>query len=692
MADGLSIPGVSDKYKTNDLVEALMEVERIPLKREESNREKYQGQQDAWRVVNQKVSTLRESVKTLYSFDNPFNSKNAGSSDENAITADADRDAEVGDFKIEVVQEATADRFLSGNIDKNYKVEAGRYVFGVGDKTIDFNWKGGKLPDFVKALNKRGTDLLKASVIGVSKKDSALLIEGLKEGAENKLVFKEKALEFAMAIDMVGEAKMETTSLSSSLMDYKVPATSDAVSQADMPALSKGGVTMQDGSISIPARNAIEIPLAAGINADGNQMLQFSFKAEETVDITESYNNSLADPDLPDAGSVTFGGITIYNEKSDASLDAAIVKADKVPLNPIEDSNYIAIRGKDGSETPVDISSLPVDEDGNVTVSISLDDYPDAEGLIIRNSNTGKAITMSVPQSFDAAQARGYNPKHAITSAGDATLKYEGITITRGSNDIDDIVPEVTLHVHGKTDRPATISVTSDKDAVKDALITFVGNYNQVLAEINILTSNKPEIITELDYLSSDEKEKAEEKLGMFMGDFTLNNGKSSMQRIVTAAYQHSEFAEITMLNQIGISSNAATNSTSYSASRLRGYLEIDEKKLDSAIDNNLEDIKKLFGYDKDGDLIADDGIAYMLEKQTASWTQAGGIIASKMNTLDSQIENSNKKISELQVQLDRKESNLKAKYSNMEGTLNSLESQQKSIQNAFSNNSSNNK
>ena len=197
MADGLSIPGVSDKYKTNDLVEALMEVERIPLKREESNLEKYQGQQDAWRGVNQKVSALRESVKNLYSFDNPFNSKNTKSTDEAAITADANRDADLGDFKIEVVQEATCDRFLSGNIDKNYKVEAGRYVFGVGDKTIDFNWKGGKLSDFVKALNKRGTDLIKASVIGVSKKDSALLIEGLKEGEENKLVFKEKALEFA---------------------------------------------------------------------------------------------------------------------------------------------------------------------------------------------------------------------------------------------------------------------------------------------------------------------------------------------------------------------------------------------------------------------------------------------------------------------------------------------------------------
>ena len=54
MADGISIPGVTDKYKTNDLVEALMETERIPLKREQNQLEVYQSQQNAWRDVNQR--------------------------------------------------------------------------------------------------------------------------------------------------------------------------------------------------------------------------------------------------------------------------------------------------------------------------------------------------------------------------------------------------------------------------------------------------------------------------------------------------------------------------------------------------------------------------------------------------------------------------------------------------------------
>ena len=63
MSSGLAIPGVTDKYKTNDLVEALMATERIPLEREQATLETYQNQQAAWRDVNQRMSTLRTSVK-----------------------------------------------------------------------------------------------------------------------------------------------------------------------------------------------------------------------------------------------------------------------------------------------------------------------------------------------------------------------------------------------------------------------------------------------------------------------------------------------------------------------------------------------------------------------------------------------------------------------------------------------------
>ena len=53
------------------------------------------------------------------------------------------------------------------------------------------------------------------------------------------------------------------------------------------------------------------------------------------------------------------------------------------------------------------------------------------------------------------------------------------------------------------------------------------------MAELNIVTQNKPEIVDELEYFSEDESEKAMERLGVFQSEFTLKSSKSSLQRPV---------------------------------------------------------------------------------------------------------------------------------------------------------------
>ena len=247
MADGLNIPGVSDRYKTNDLVKALIEKERLPLTKEEEKVETYKSQQDAWRGMNQKMSTLRDSVKTLYSFENPFNNK-LSSSDEGAVTVDAGREAEYGSFKLEVIQPAATDRFLSTEIDAEYQVKSGQYTFQVGEKNIDFNWKGGKLGDFVTALNKRGGDTLKASLIGVSADKKSLLIESLKTGESNRLIFKNKAFDFAKEIDMIGESTTEKTTVKFSTEKIYTPQSLEEFSQRGIPELSKSRVEVKNES------------------------------------------------------------------------------------------------------------------------------------------------------------------------------------------------------------------------------------------------------------------------------------------------------------------------------------------------------------------------------------------------------------------------------------------------------------
>lgn len=685
MADGLNIPGVSDKYKTNDLVKSLMEVERIPLKREEANLETYNKQQSAWRDINQKMSSLRESVKSLYSFENPFSNKLASSSDEFAVSVDAGREADFGSFKIDVLQPAQADRFLSDEIGSDYNVPQGKYTFKVGKKTIEYNWKGGKLTDFVDSVNKRGNNTIKASLIGVSPDKKSLLLESLKTGEENALVLENKAFDLALKIGMISETKPETTNFTINQESMKITKTKDAIEQEGLEPISKSRVSTTSRQITIGARGGFETDLPESITSKKNQKIEFTFTEEKIKDITEGTGSVKEVFQVPSAGGIEYEGITVYNNLSETTLPPGEEKKLE-GLKSIETSNenIFFIKDIDGNETALTHQYFSSDGKTKSTkVSFKLDDFPNAKTLVVRNSNTGKEITMTMPVATDTRTSLGYKPNHAASQACDAKIRYEGITLSRPSNDIDDVVPHITLHVHEKTEKTATVKIEPDTESAKDAIITFVGKYNQTIAEINILTTNKPEVISELDYLSKDEQEEAKEKLGMFQSENSLRTGKTNMMQIVSGNYKFLDSAQITMLSQIGVSTNASGGTRGgYNPSQMRGYLEVDEKKLDQSLTSNLNDIKNIFGYDSDGDLIIDDGIGLKLDKQLSAWVQSGGIINTKNQAIDSKIKATNTKITKLQTQLDRKEAELKMKYANMQGTLGGLESQQNSIQN----------
>ena len=685
MADGLNIPGVSDKYKTNDLVKSLMEVERIPLKREEANLETYNKQQSAWRDINQKMSSLRESVKSLYSFENPFSNKLASSSDEFAVSVDAGREADFGSFKIDVLQPAQADRFLSDEIGSDYNVPQGKYTFKVGKKTIEYNWKGGKLTDFVDSVNKRGNNTIKASLIGVSPDKKSLLLESLKTGEENTLVLENKAFDLALKIGMISETKPETTNFTINQESMKITKTKDAIEQEGLEPISKSRVSTTSRQITIGARGGFETDFPESITSKKNQKIEFTFTEEKIKDITEGTGSVKEVFQVPSAGGIEYEGITVYNNLSETTLPPGEEKKLE-GLKSIETSNenIFFIKDIDGNETALTHQYFSSDGKTKSTkVSFKLDDFPNAKTLVVRNSNTGKEITMTMPVATDTRTSLGYKPNHAASQACDAKIRYEGITLSRPSNDIDDVVPHITLHVHEKTEKTATVKIEPDTESAKDAIITFVGKYNQTIAEINILTTNKPEVISELDYLSKDEQEEAKEKLGMFQSENSLRTGKTNMMQIVSGNYKFLDSAQITMLSQIGVSTNASGGTRGgYNPSQMRGYLEVDEKKLDQSLASNLNDIKNIFGYDSDGDLIIDDGIGLKLDKQLSAWVQSGGIINTKNQAIDSKIKATNTKITKLQTQLDRKEAELKMKYANMQGTLGGLESQQNSIQN----------
>ena len=670
MAD-ITIPGVSDKYGTTNLIEQLMEVERVPLTREQERLDSYKAEQDAWRSVNKAMSSLRESVRVLYSFDNPFNTKLASSTEENAITASPDRNAEIGSFKIKVEQIAEADRFLSGEIDNSFEVPEGKYTFLVNEKEISFNWKGGKLSDFVTSLNRRGNNTIKASLIGVSGTKKSLLIESLLTGKENALIFKDDAFNFALDVDMIREKRGEEKILASTKNDLE-----------QLSGYALTSVKVEDELITVPPKSGFFIEVPRSVKDDKNQQINFTVRLEGKEEAQTQVEKEKF-PILPNPAMVQLKDAIVFNMDSELGYTPE-TKVTKI--EPVEDFSLVFLQ-TENEEIPLG----KVDSTGlETSFQINVSDYEDKiENIIVKNNNTGKTAYISFPSATNPNAEKGFEPSNPISVAQDAKVKYEGITMYRPTNKIDDIVENVTLNLEAPTEKTATIKIEPDTETAKESIIELVGYYNQLIAEINILTQNKPELISELDYLSTEEIEAYEEKLGMFSGDSTLTSSKSSLQRIMTNTYPI-EGSTIRLLSQIGISSNA-TGSTGYDATKLRGYFEIDEGKLDEMLKDNISDIKNLFGYDSDGDMIIDTGVAYLMEKNLQAYVQTGGILASKTRTLDTKISNSEKTISRLETQLETKEQEYRTKFGNMESTLSNLESQSDSITN-FNNQQSKNK
>jgi flagellar hook-associated protein 2 len=333
---------------------------------------------------------------------------------------------------------------------------------------------------------------------------------------------------------------------------------------------------------------------------------------------------------------------------------------------------------------------LPPLADSTDTATITLDLeglLPEISALGIRNRDTGRRLELVSARIFDPAETGGLRPKKPISSAGDALVSVDGVEGSRESNEIKDMVPGVTLQLKEAADKPVKLSIEPDRKSAKEAIIALVGNYNKLMAWVNILTRADPAVIAQLDYFTDAEKKTAGERLGIYQGDSTLSVLKNNLQRAMMEPYATRMGRDLSLLSQIGVSTDARKGGgQGLDTSRLLGYIEIDEESLDKALAANFSAVRDLFGNDTTGDLVVDSGVAYTLDMGLKPYVETGGILALKSQTITTQIGTQKRTLATLDEALAAKESDLKRKYGMMEGALNSMQSSGNSIDNSIRN------
>ncbi|MBN2652260.1 MAG: flagellar filament capping protein FliD [Spirochaetales bacterium] len=660
----MSIPGASSKYNVDKMIENLMKVERKPLEKLEKQVELYNTQKSSWAQFDKQLKAFRTSTNYLYSFDNPFNNKSFNSSDDQFVTGTANKNAAPQDFTIKVNKIAKADRLTSAPISENATVPEGKYTFGTGDKQVSFYYRGGSFEDFADKINSRGSNQISAKVIRTSPDEKVFIIESQITGKNNRLIFQDDALNFALDNNII--KKNTTSAFSPNLQEDKL------FSQ------EKNGLLLTPNS-----QKSFDID-SSKLSPDSEITITLKVINNKKP---SPFDGSPTGPDIKNSGEINLDDINIENEKSeinDINIDENLVPKEVI------DNNFLEIQTSSKNIAYGEISA----ENEEIQIKIKLSDLEgDLKALVFSNKNTDRDLVITGINISDPNAEAEYVAVSPISEASDAEFEFEGIKVTRDSNNVDDLVAGVNIKLE-REGGESRISIKPDTQGAKDAIVNMVIEYNRLIDTITFLTTDKEEDLDKLNYLyygmSQSEidkyKEENKDKMGILRGDSTVLKIRNALRQTMYEAYTLSNDNPFKLLSQIGISTNESGFS-GYSADSMAGYLQLDEKKLDAALESDMSFVKELFGYDSSGDLIVDSGVAYKLNTLIAPYTRTGGILANKISGFDRQIKETKEDITDMEKALEAKEAEYKRKYYQMEGLMDELQKNSESLDNLKNNN-----
>jgi len=150
-------------------------------------------------------------------------------------------------------------------------------------------------------------------------------------------------------------------------------------------------------------------------------------------------------------------------------------------------------------------------------------------------------------------------------AAQDSIASVNGITVTSEKTSFTNVIEGVTLNIL-KTGS-ASVSIDSDKASVNSAITSFVSSYNSLINTINELSSYDADT----------------GQSGVLNGDGILRSIDTQIKRLLGDSVTGID-GPFSILADIGISRDPSD-----------GSMKINQTKLDSAIDDNLDNIVTLF-------------------------------------------------------------------------------------------------
>ncbi|WP_457749345.1 flagellar filament capping protein FliD [Sulfurimonas sp.] len=254
--------------------------------------------------------------------------------------------------------------------------------------------------------------------------------------------------------------------------------------------------------------------------------------------------------------------------------------------------------------TTIDASILETST-GKYSLVISSKETGANQAITITDTDDGTNGTGSLDAAlFDDTVTDGYQK---IQDSVDAVFKYNGITTTRSTNTIDDLVLGMSITLKEEGDF-SNVTINQDTGKIVDEVQLFVDNYNTLMSNLNDMTAF----------------DKDAGKVGIFQGDSFVNGLKRDMSGIVTSRFG---------------SNNGSLMDYGIEVDRY-GVMSFDSSVLESKLQTDSDSVKTFFagGTDTNGNDVT--GFFTNFDDKVKQYTGFGGLLSNFDNGLTSDAQN----------------------------------------------------
>lgn len=578
----LSSLGLGSKVLNYDVIDKLKDADEKALiapldKKMEQNVEK----QKALVEIKTLLSSLKGPVKTLSDYSTYISRKSNVTGD--ALSASVGAGVPIQDIKVDVQNLAQGDINELGA-----KFSSRDDIFSQVDTTLKFYTQNKDYAVDIKAGMTLGdvaqsiTDATNGEVMGIVMKTGGndpyqLMVNTKNTGEDNRIYFGSHLQSMltnknALSLGVDGSGKSEV-SLNLKGADgnmHEVPI------MLELP--ESASIKQKNTAIQKAIEQALENdPNFKDLIANGDISID-TFHGGESLIINDRRGGNI---EIKGSKAKELGFLQTTTQESDLLKSSRTIKEGKL-------EGVISLNGQ-----KLDLKALT--KEGNtseqntdaiiqaINSKEGLNAFKNAEGKLVINSKTGMltikgedalgknslkdlGLSAGIMQSYEASQDTLFKSKN-LQKASDSEFTYNGVSITRPTNEVNDVINGVNITLEQTTEpnKPAIISVSRDNQAIIDSLKEFVKAYNELIPK-----------------LDEDTRYDADTKIaGIFNGVGDIRTIRSSLNNVFSYSVHTDNGVESLM--KYGLSLDD------------KGVMSLDEAKLSSALNSNPKATQDFF-------------------------------------------------------------------------------------------------